>query len=64
MTPAGLCEQCAWHKEIRSDRGSVFHMCRRGLTDSDFPKYPRLPVRACRGFQPAPIDADGPGPSR
>jgi hypothetical protein len=25
-------------------------MCTRGLTDPAYPKYPRLPVRACPGY--------------
>jgi hypothetical protein len=52
MHPAGLCDQCAWHREIRTDRGSLFILCRRGLTDPAWPKYPRLPVFACAGFEP------------
>lgn len=51
-SPAGLCPACLWHKEIRSDRGSVFLLCRRGLTDPAWPKYPRLPVLSCAGFEP------------
>jgi hypothetical protein len=55
MPPAGLCDTCAHKKEIRSDRGSVFVMCLRGLRDDRdaaiFPKYPRLPVLHCRGFE-------------
>ena len=26
-------------------------MCERSKTDPDFPRYPRLPVLSCRGFQ-------------
>jgi hypothetical protein len=53
MAVAGLCESCVYRKDIRSDRGSVFIMCQRGLTDAAFPKYPRLPVLRCAGFQAA-----------
>jgi hypothetical protein len=48
---AGLCDTCAHRAEIRSDRGSVFSMCRRGLRDPAYPKYPRLPVLRCSGFE-------------
>jgi len=27
-------------------------MCERSLRDATFPKYPRLPVRQCRGYEP------------
>jgi hypothetical protein len=52
MVPAGLCDKCVWRNEIRTDRGSVFIMCRRGLQDPAWPKYPRLPVLRCAGFEP------------
>jgi hypothetical protein len=29
-------------------------MCGRAKTDADFPKYPRLPVVACAGYEPRP----------
>jgi hypothetical protein len=52
MAEPGLCATCAHRKEIRSDRGSVFVMCLRGLTDPAYPKYPRLPVLRCPGYEP------------
>jgi hypothetical protein len=48
---AGLCENCTHRKEIRNDRGSLFILCRRGLLDPAWPKYPRLPVLRCAGFE-------------
>jgi hypothetical protein len=48
---SGLCEKCVHRKSIRNDRGSVFTMCLRGLTDPAYPKYPRLPVLNCAAFQ-------------
>jgi len=51
MTPAGLCATCEHKTEIRSDRGSIFILCRLALTRPDeFPKYPRLPVLQCAGY--------------
>jgi hypothetical protein len=47
---AGLCDSCAHQKLIRTTRGSVFSMCERSKTDPSFPKYPRLPVKECRGY--------------
>ena len=48
---AGLCDTCAHQKLIRSGRGSVFSMCLRHRTDERFPKYPRLPVERCPGYE-------------
>jgi hypothetical protein len=54
---AGLCEHCRFKRLITSDRGSVFYMCEKSATDASFPKYPRLPVRQCRGYEPAEATA-------
>jgi len=36
-----------------SDRAREFWLCRRGLTEPEFAKYPRLPVMRCSGFEKA-----------
>ncbi len=48
----GLCARCV-HLELQASPRSVFVRC--GLSDLDarFPRYPRLPVLACRGYTPA-----------
>ena len=51
---AGLCGNCRFARVIRSDRGAVFYLCGKSFEDPDFPKYPRLPVRACTGYERAP----------
>lgn len=52
--PAGLCASCAHQKLIGNTRGSVFSMCLRARTEPDrYPKYPRLPVAACPGYEAA-----------
>ncbi len=51
---AGLCDRCRHQRVIRNTRGSVFSLCERSKIDPDFPRYPRLPVTSCRGFQPRP----------
>jgi hypothetical protein len=38
---------------VDNTRGSSFSLCQRHKTDPRFPKYPRLPVVECRGFEPA-----------
>jgi hypothetical protein len=52
-TPAGLCNLCLHQRVVGNTRGSSFSMCERHRTDPDYPKYPRLPVVECRGFEPA-----------
>jgi hypothetical protein len=46
----GLCLDCKHMRRIVSERGSIFYMCSRALTEPEFPKYPRLPVNACDGY--------------
>lgn len=60
---AGLCSTCRWMSRVVSDRGSVFLRCGRSQLDSSFPKYPRLPVLRCRGYEPSVSDP-GAGTSR
>jgi len=37
--------------QITSDRGSTFYLCGKSATDPNFPKYPRLPVIRCLGYE-------------
>ena len=58
--PAGLCDSCRHQQIVRNTRGSVFSLCRRSKDEPDrFPRYPRLPVTACSGYEPAtPTEAE------
>jgi hypothetical protein len=47
----GLCATCRHMRKIQSDRGSIFYFCQRSATDERFPKYPRLPVLQCPGYE-------------
>jgi hypothetical protein len=50
---AGLCETCVHQRVIKNTRGSTFSLCRRSKTEPDrFPRYPRLPVKECSGYEP------------
>jgi hypothetical protein len=50
---AGLCDSCVHQRLVHTGRGSTFSMCLRHKTEPDrYPKYPRLPVRACGGHEP------------
>jgi hypothetical protein len=55
--PAGLCDLCRHQRVVRNTRGSTFSLCERSKTDPAFPRYPRLPVVECSGYEPRPQDA-------
>ena len=54
----GLCDACAHQRLVRTGRGSVFSLCERSRIDPGFPKYPRMPVLECRGFEERSARAD------
>ncbi len=41
-------------RQVTSDRGATFYRCALSDTDPRFPRYPRLPVLECAGYEPAP----------
>jgi hypothetical protein len=55
LTPVqkGLCDSCKHQQLVHNTRGSTFSLCRRSKTDPDYPRYPRLPVVECTGFEAA-----------
>jgi hypothetical protein len=58
----GLCDACRHQRLVPNTRGSVFSLCERSREDPDFPRYPRLPVLRCPGFEPTEDrDAGGGG---
>lgn len=52
MIPRGLCASCVFRRDVETTRGAVFVLCRRSESDPAFPRYPRLPVVACPGWEP------------
>lgn len=55
----GLCDACAHQQIVRNTRGSVFSLCRRSKTEPDrFPRYPRLPVTECPGYERRSTEAE------
>ena len=48
----GLCDSCRLQRIVRTGRGSVFTLCERSRIDPAFPKYPRVPVAECSGYEP------------
>ena len=56
---AGLCDSCRHQQIVRNTRGSVFSLCRRSKTEPErFPRYPRLPVSACPGYERDATEAE------
>ncbi len=49
---AGLCDTCVHQQLVRNTRGSEFSLCKRSKTEPEYPKYPRLPVLQCPGYEP------------
>jgi hypothetical protein len=48
---AGLCDSCAHQRVVKNTRGSSFSLCERSKTQPEYPKYPRVPVLECRGYE-------------
>ena len=49
---AGLCARCLHARAIVTRRGSTFVFCEASSADRTLPRYPRLPVLRCHGFEP------------
>ena len=47
--PVGLCRDCRHARQVPAEQ-ALYWLCRRAADDPSFPRYPRLPVNACRGF--------------
>ncbi len=59
--PAGLCDSCRHQQLIRNTRGSEFSLCLRSREEPErFPRYPRLPVAECDGFDARGDEPEGP----
>jgi hypothetical protein len=50
---AGLCDRCTHQQIVRNTRGSSFSLCRRSREDPAYPRYPRVPVLECAGYEAA-----------
>jgi hypothetical protein len=51
---AGLCNACRHQQVVQTTRGSAFSLCRRSRDEPDrFPRYPRIPVQRCAGYEAA-----------
>lgn len=59
----GLCDACRHQRLVPNTRGSVFSLCERSREDPAYPRYPRMPVLRCPGFERSP-DPPAPEPPR
>lgn len=57
-SPIGLCAACRHARVTGNTRGSRFYLCQLSESDARYPKYPRLPVRQCRGFEVKPTSEE------
>lgn len=54
----GLCRTCVYSRVLTSARGGRFYLCRMSRRDPSFPRYPRLPVTTCAGYERRRTDAE------
>jgi hypothetical protein len=54
----GLCDTCVHQQLVRNTRGSVFSLCRRSRTEPEYPRYPRVPVLECPGYEPRAAEGE------
>jgi propionyl-CoA synthetase len=47
----GLCAGCQHAKLNQTRRGTAYLRCTRAEWDGRLPRYPRLPVAECAGFE-------------
>jgi len=57
---AGLCDACAHARVVTSARGSTFSLCALSVADPRLPRYPRLPVVRCPGFERRAAETEAP----
>jgi hypothetical protein len=50
----GLCASCLHARPVESAKGLQFLLCQLSQSDPRFPKYPRLPVLHCSGYEEKP----------
>lgn len=51
LAGVGLCAGCVHSRTTGNRMGSRFYLCKRSRLDRRYPKYPKLPVLACDGFE-------------
>ena len=54
----GLCATCRHARPVDTPR-SRFWLCALSASDTRFPRYPRLPVLECPGYEPGESETPG-----
>jgi hypothetical protein len=57
----GLCATCRHARPVDTSRNR-FWLCERSASDPRYPKYPRLPVLECPGYEPGQSETPGRAP--
>jgi hypothetical protein len=60
----GLCADCIHARVVESSKGSAFLLCQLSKMDPRFPKYPRLPVLSCSGYERFAQEGSAPNDKR
>jgi hypothetical protein len=47
----GLCTDCHSVRVLVTGKGSRFFYCLRSEVDAHYPRYPRVPVQQCAGYE-------------
>ncbi len=50
--PPGLCGECRHARSLTASRGASYYQCLLAEADARYPKWPRLPVLSCPGYEP------------
>ena len=58
-TAPGLCGTCVHAKLNETHRGTAYLRCTRAAWDERLPRYPRLPVTTCPGFEAPRFEGPG-----
>ena len=59
----GLCGTCVHAKLNETHRGTAYLRCTRAAWDARLPRYPRLPVTMCPGFEAQGFEDRDAGPA-
>ena len=61
ISSPGLCSHCRHARTVSTPR-ETFWLCELSKSDPRFPKYPRLPVVECLGYEPGGSEPAGAPP--
>jgi hypothetical protein len=59
----GLCATCRFVRLVPSVRNATYYRCGRSDDDQSYPRFPRLPVVSCAGYERRAIEASADNPA-